>query len=58
MQQKHEFKKLNYFEEIVNEVACLLSRSQSRLKETANDIIHYIEQDRNDLICRKLGIIV
>ncbi|MBU7215655.1 kinase/pyrophosphorylase, partial [Staphylococcus aureus] len=39
---------LNYFEEIVSEIGCpVIDVSQKAIEETANDIIHYIEQNKS-----------
>ncbi|MDT4003755.1 kinase/pyrophosphorylase, partial [Staphylococcus aureus] len=37
-----------YFEEIVSEIGCpVIDVSQKAIEETANDIIHYIEQNKS-----------
>ena len=39
---------LNYFEEIASEIGCpVIDVSQKAIEETANDIIHYIEQNKS-----------
>ena len=49
MPQRHVFKKkLNYFDELVNKVGCpVIDVTDKAIEETANDIIHLIEESKS-----------